>query len=158
MSTFDFLIPEDDKLNPTRKYELDFVRLRNEKGEIVSPILTLRSMTKLNPQYLDAALNSSRGKDIDKKKINAELINRLRDTNIDLVSRYVVQSWENVYDSKGKPVKFSQSECKDFLQAISKGAGLVSLDDMFEFAQDVTNFIDVIDVMTEADAEELGKS
>ncbi len=120
-----------------------------------TPILHVRSATPENTAYLNATLKRTGkfSRQIETTGINAKLLNMHRDNDRKLYSKYVIVSWENIFDSDGKSVTFSKANCLEFLNALPDWI----FDGLRNFCGKHFNFIDNDD-MDDTDKETIAKN
>jgi len=86
-----------------------------------NPSLTVRPATDVNVPFFNAILSRDKSAEREIAKgsdVTDEQMNAVRLKDIDLFVEFIVIDWENVLDSKGKKVKFTQDNCREFLLAI----------------------------------------
>jgi len=81
------------------------------------PVLKIKPATESNRPYFNAVL--LRTKKIRRaKKINSTIIKESREDDRKLFSKHIVVGWDNVTDTDGNKVPYSEENCADFLQAL----------------------------------------
>jgi hypothetical protein len=109
------------------------------------PTLTCRPATQENEDFFNAVLAKNKTAKRKKSKSGtvptAQLLKEARASDIEVFVDFIIVSWVNVLDAKGKAVPFSKEDCVLFLQAIPN--------DMFDslrvFCLDIANFRPTMD-------------
>lgn len=89
------------------------------------------------------------------KKIDAGTADAVRSAQLPLYADHVVKGWRGVVgqvNGKSTLVPFSNEDCLDLLKALPNA----TLDALFEFCEDDTNFRDDIPYLTPEEAGEMG--
>ena len=123
-----------DKLNVSKETTATYI-LYQISGE---PELTVSTSTQANKPYFNAVLRRSGSKAGKRHKPNIE---QARAEDRDLFPRYVIKGWKGIKDAKGKAVKFSESNCSDFVAALPDWI----FDEIRVFCGNVQNFVDTPD-------------
>jgi len=119
------------------------------------PTLQVRHAGQSNRDFFNAALKMNKAAARGARKQRGgvptpEDIEKARQQDIRIFARYIVTDWQNVLDSEGNQVEFSEEVCVQFLQAIPS--------DMFTelrvFCLDITNFREE-EMMDEEELEDL---
>lgn len=115
MINFENVESHDLQTTKSVSYSLTEITLKD-----CTPILQVKSATPANTAYLNATLKRAGkfSRQIETTGLNAKMLNTHRDNDRVLYSKYVIVGWENVFDSDGKSVAFSKSNCLDFLNAL----------------------------------------
>ncbi len=138
MSNFNHLTKLDVKKGSTSTLTLFAI-----EGD---PILTLSPATEANNTYFNQVLKRSRkfASAVQAGAISTEMLDETRSLDRELYPVEVIKGWERVYDTDGKLVKFSPSECKDFVKALPNWI----FDEIRQFAAKPGNFVEQMDVET----------
>ena len=101
-------------------------------------VLHLASATAVNKPFYNALLKKSAtaGKRAKKQKVTAAQTDANRNDDRQLYAKHVISGWTGVEDSDGKPVKFNESDCLEFLQALDDWI----FDEIRAFCSDAGNF------------------
>ena len=116
MSKFDFSNVRSQAIQTDRTAIFTFWRVQG------NPRLTVRPATEDNPSYMRAILKGSREqmRRLRSSDLTPEMLEENREKDRRLFPKYVVVDWDGVFDAKGKPVKFSQEACAEFLAALPR--------------------------------------
>lgn len=129
------------KSKDTGRFTFYGIELLDHKGSLVTPIFVVRNAGESNKPYFNEMLRRAEHLARRKAKVTVELIKDNRDRDRDLYPKHVIVGWENVVDADGKPVPFSQDDCRAFLASVP--------DDMFdelrEFCREAVNFRETTD-------------
>jgi len=115
MSKFDHLI---------KGLEVDNKTPKPFKFELIAGVVEIMFLPALegNDDYADASLlfAQKKGKDANRKgKVNPKKeMKRARREDMAMFAKYCATGWTGVVDTKGDPVKFTKSDCFDFLVAM----------------------------------------
>lgn len=85
-----------------------------------SPKLIGRFAGESNTGYYNQLLKRSfqYAQQVAANAVTAAMLDENRAEDRALYPEFVIEGWENVTDSKGKPVDFSTEDCKDFLESL----------------------------------------
>jgi hypothetical protein len=149
MANFDHL----KNLEVTAESTADYTLYQVEDPETgKSPTLIVAPATDANAPYFNALLKRSRkyARQLKARNVSVDTLQQSRGEDKILYPRHVIKGWRDVFDSKGKPVKFSQEACIEFFQSIPDWI----FEDIRTFAGDPTNFLDTDESI---DAEAVGE-
>lgn len=116
----------------------------------VSPTLVMKPATDVNKPYFNALLKRSgrNMRQVQAGKITAGLIEDNRSEDKELFPKYVIVDWRDMLDAKGKPIKFSEADCREFIGAIPNWL----FDDIAQYAKNPQNFLN----STSVDVQDTG--
>lgn len=106
--------------------------------------LKLKPATQDNPEFTNFIMNSDADHVVrigKSQKIDDEAIQKNMIENIKLLSNVVVVDWDNVLDSSGEVVEYSQENCFKFLKQFADALP-TELTKLIAFASDYSNFVD----------------
>jgi len=105
------------------------------------PTLQVKHAGRTNRAYTAAVdkLNTKASpmRRIAQGKLDRRTVDAARDDARELFAKYVVVGWTGVLDTAGKPVDFSEDNCRAFLAALPD----YLFEELLRFATDPTNFI-----------------
>jgi hypothetical protein len=106
--------------------------------------LVVRPATEVNKEYFNKILKKSHRhlKNMKRRGIDPKVFEENRSTDRELYPLHVIVGWEDVVDENDVPVEFSLEECKNLVAEMPDWM----FDDLREFAGDIENFIDLMDV------------
>lgn len=119
------------------------VRFYMDRIEVAgkTPVLIVAPATEQNTVLLNAMLkegeNMARSRRPKKRRVDAATVSQARENDREKYAKYIIRGWEDVYDSKGKAVKFSEAVCLDFLRSIPVDA----FDDLRAYCSNPSNFV-----------------
>ena len=105
-----------------------------------------------NKPYFNGLLKLQ-AKGRSRRKVTPELVNRNRREDLKLYAKHVVKGWEQVFDKKGNPVKFTPAVCEEFLGAIETWM----FDELRDFCADPQSFVSD-DEYEDSDTEGVSKN
>jgi hypothetical protein len=116
MSKFSYFEKAKVSVNDTKKFPLNDIE--NPDGS--SPTLILAPAAEPNKPYFNALLKKGgrSTRQVVSGKLTLELLQENRNEDKRLFPKYVIKGWENVFNSAGEPVEFSQAECEDFVNSM----------------------------------------
>lgn len=82
------------------------------------PSLQVRHAGDSNSEFFNAVLKRNKHDErmlVEGETVDADHITRVRLADIELFIDMIVVGWGSVFDSKGKAVKFTKDNCRDFL-------------------------------------------
>lgn len=105
-----------------------------------SPMLIVAPATMQNKRYMNAKLKGSvkNAKKLKNGQLTVKILDELREDDRNLYSHFVVKSWSNVVDDEGDVVDFSQSNCREFIDALPAWI----FDELRAFCSEISNFVD----------------
>lgn len=114
-----------------------------------SPTLFLASASETNKPYFNALLRrvGKTSRALKSSSVNTGVIKELREEDRALYPEFVIKGWSDLYDMEtGEPVPFSKVEATNLIAAIPDWL----FDDIRNFAGDLSNFTETIDVEVKA--------
>ncbi len=111
------------------------------------PVLVMKPANEDNPAYFNALLKRQR-RGRRGRNITVKDLRRLRDDDIELLPKHCAVGFVEgtVVDATGKPVEFSEDECRQLFQAIvSVPGGRDIFDDFRNEVAEPTTFVEVVD-------------
>jgi len=131
--------------------------LNAETGALILPKLIMRNAGQANAGYFNAVAraNAKTGqmRRIAQGRIDAEMVERNRQQDVQLFPRHVIEGWEGIYDSNGNAVEFNADNCTAFLAALPPWI----MDEIRNFAAVPANFLGEDELAAE-DVEETAKN
>lgn len=132
----------------TAEFPISLIRFEKKNGdeiENVSPVLIVSPATSINKPYINAALRKMSKK--LKRAASTGIVGKsendeLRKISIQLYPQYVIEGWEDMPDSDGNFVEFTEESCRDFLEAYPKEL----MDELIDFCSKNSNFAEVLDM------------
>lgn len=124
---------EATKMEATAEYT--FYEIQGEPMIVVAPT------TEQNPAYMNYILKNSRAhmRQIEAGNLSVDLLKQLRSRDRELFPRFVVKNFsDNIVDSNGERVPFSQDAAKDFIDALPDHV----FDGLRDFAGKIANFVE----------------
>lgn len=117
------------------------------------PVLRMVSAMQDNKGYVNGALKKSTrlARRARQGDMTAEMLAEDRRINRELFARHVIVGWQNILDINGKEVSFNTEVCLEFLTALPD----YIFDDIREFANNPSNFIDYDSDDTNIDQHDL---
>lgn len=127
-----------------KRFDVSATDTKEFKVSLLDAILIVRPATEANKDYFNKVLKKSRKRLNAAKRgnVDAAVLAESRDEDRELYPKYVVVDWRDVYDKDGEPVEFSVDNCRDLLKQMPPWM----FDELREFASEISNFIDVMDV------------
>ena len=109
-------------------------------------VLVVRPATEVNKEYFNKIMKRSHRhmKRIKRGGVDPKVIEDNRNSDRELYPLHVITGWENVRDEDGVLVPYSLEECQIFCSEEEMPAWL--FDGIRDFASDLENFIDLMDV------------
>lgn len=103
------------------------------------PRLEVRPAHRINPLFLNEMIRGS--KEAARRLSSEEMpdqkeLDKVRLRDADIFARCIVVGWENVIDSEGNEVEFTEDHCREFLMAIP----VDMFDDLRVFCMLIDNF------------------
>lgn len=135
MPSFENLKSMEVSPEATVKYEITDITLA---GRV--PILDVKMATMYNKDYMNVRIKTS-SKDAQKIRrgvITTRLLSESRDGDRKLYPKFIIMDWENVVDSNGVLVEFSESNCLEFIAALPDWI----FDGLRAFCSEISNFVD----------------
>lgn len=128
-----------------KKYDLDGKTANYEMPMLDDAVLVVRPATEVNKEYFNKIIKRSH-RHLKKMKrsagIDPKAIQDNRDADRELYPQHIIIDWHDVRDEDGVLVPFSQEECVKFVKEMPPWL----FDDLRDFASDIGNFIDLMDV------------
>ena len=118
------------------------------------PSLVVATALETNKNYYNAVLRKAKKnlRRIRSGTVSAEQLREQRDDDRVLFAKHVVKGWNNLVDSKHKPVPFSEKNALSFLKQLPDWI----FDEVRSWCGDANNFL-AEDDMTEEEVEETGE-
>lgn len=133
-----------------KKYEIEGKTARYELPPLEGledAVFIVRPATEANKEYFNKVLKlTRRRKGKLKRGVDTSYLEETREEDKELFPKYIVIGWENVYDEDGTLVEFSEEECQNFIKEMPPWM----FDDLRNFAGDIENFLDIMDVEARA--------
>lgn len=84
------------------------------------PTLIMKPATEANKPYFNAVLRRSKKnmRAINAGSVNSGIIAENREEDRNLFPKHVITGWEDVTDSSGEPVPYTEEDCRDYLEAL----------------------------------------
>lgn len=129
------------------KFEVDGKIARFEVPYL-GAVLLLRPATEANKPYFNQVLKRSKRRvnAVRRGNLDAKMLAEGREEDRELFPKYVIADWEGVTDKDGVEVPFSIDNCADFVRGGSDGMPDWMFDEIRNFASDIPNFIELMDV------------
>ena len=143
MPNFEYLKGLDVTNDQVKEYPISEITVNG-----LVPVLLVASSTEANKPYFNALLKRA-GKSaraVRAGKLTAAMLEENREEDKDLYPRFVIRGWTDVLDGDGKALKYSNSDCADFIDALPNWI----FDDLRVFCGNPANFADLIDVEVNA--------
>lgn len=153
-----------------REFSLTELPVKDQNGELHFPILKLKTTHPSNMEY-QSELDKLAKFDVDRQKVVREKIKelkkkgkstismgielqRLRD--LEVFPKCIIVGWDDVYNTSGQKVEFSEEACDAFINSIDDWA----FDDIRTFCASIENFTEDNDIaeINIQDQEELAKN
>lgn len=131
MSSFTKLAANRFDAQVTAEYEIQDFMMGGKY-----PVLTVRPATSDNKGFLNESLKSTTKKTIRKGKLNAYMVERMRDEDRKLYAKHVLVGWKNVINDDGEHAPFSAENALAFLEAIDNH----TFEDLRDFCREPENF------------------
>jgi hypothetical protein len=124
----------DVKVEDTHEYALP----------LLDAVLFVKPATEANKPYFNKVLKKSKKRlnELRRKGVSAEYLEENRDEDRILFPQYIIVGWKGMKDKEGNPVEFSVENCEDLLKQMPNWM----FDEIREYVNDVSNFIDVMDI------------
>jgi hypothetical protein len=136
MSKFDFSQLKKLDVNSSTIVEYPLTEFTCDE----KPVLLLRSPSEGNKGYTNGILRLTGQSDGGRKrklKIDASLMDDMREEDRALYPEFVIVGWRNIVDASGVDVEFSVDACKEFLEQLPNWI----FDGLRLFAQDPESFV-----------------
>lgn len=103
-----------------------------------SPALTVRPAHRVNRDFLNEMIATAKdpSRAVAKGSTDDEMLDQIRESDIDIFARCIVTGWEGVVDSNGDEVEFAEDHVRQFLAAIPADM----FDDLRVFCLNIDNF------------------
>lgn len=110
-------------------------------------VLIVKPATEANKPFFNAALKGipKQVSRPSKQQVTQKQLDASRENDRKLYPQHVIVGWERVTDDQGAEVAFSVDECQMFIDELINHAPWI-FDDLRIFANNPTNFIDVMDI------------
>ncbi len=143
MADFKYLEALDVPVDKTVEYTFHQITVNGR-----SPTLIVAPATEANKPYFNALLKraSKSARQVRAGAINAGLIEENREEDRELYPKYVARGWRDMIDGGGIELKFSVSDCADFLNALANWM----FDDLRNFCGNPANYAESLDVEIKA--------
>ena len=105
----------------------------------LSPVFSVKPASDANKSYISALLRQN-AQARRNSQITLKVLDRNRQDDIDLYSKYIITGWTNVIDVDGNVIEYSSEEGLAFLTEIVKDNSWI-FDNLRVFCSDMHNFI-----------------